>query len=133
VRGQRHEASAALDGTERAPWTFLSNHLHVLACIARDPGIRLRDVATMVGITERAAQSMVADLAHAGYLTRLRVGRRNRYEVHRNAPLRHPLDEGLTIGVLLDALVPRQEPVAARRSTRSPRPSHTPLPIAEVV
>jgi hypothetical protein len=83
---------------------LLSNHLHVLACIDHDPSIRLRDVAALVGITERAAQSMVADLAEEGYLTRVRVGRRNRYEIHRSAPLRHPLERGLTVGNLLDAL-----------------------------
>jgi hypothetical protein len=132
VRGQRIEGSAELDGTERSPWTFLSNHLHVLACIARDPGIRLRDVATMVRITERAAQSIVADLAHAGYVTRRRVGRRNRYGVHRGAPLRHPLDAGVTIGVLLDALMSPREPVSSGRSGRSPRLPRVPLPIAEV-
>jgi hypothetical protein len=88
---------------ERA-WTFLTNHLHVLACIDDDPAIRLRDVAVMVGITERAAQSMVADLAHEGYITRVRVGRRNHYEIHRSAPLRHPLERGVTVGTLLDSL-----------------------------
>jgi hypothetical protein len=69
----------------------------------------------MVGITERAAQSMVADLAHAGYLTRRRVGRRNRYEVHRSESLRHPLDAGLTIGTLLDVLSPRPSRSASSR------------------
>jgi hypothetical protein len=93
----------ASGGSGRA-WTFLSNHLHVLACIDHDPAIRLRDVAALVGITERAAQSMVADLAQEGYLTRVRVGRRNHYEVHRTAPLRHPLERGVTVGNLLDVL-----------------------------
>jgi hypothetical protein len=90
-------------GPERA-WTFLTNHLHVLACIDHDPAIRLRDVAVLVGITERAAQSMVADLAQEGYLTRVRVGRRNHYEIHRGAPLRHALERGVTIGTVLDSL-----------------------------
>jgi hypothetical protein len=91
-------------GTPERAWTFLTNHLHVLACIDHDPGIRLRDVAVLVGITERAAQSMVADLAQEGYITRIRVGRRNHYEVHRGAPLRHPLERGVTVGTLLDSL-----------------------------
>ena len=91
-------------GAPDRAWTFLTNHLHVLACIDHDPAIRLRDVAVLVGITERAAQSMVADLAQEGYITRVRVGRRNHYEIHRGTLLRHPLDRGVTIGTLLDTL-----------------------------
>jgi hypothetical protein len=133
VSGQfvdRAVAPEVPDVTERSPWTFLSNNLHVLACIYRDPAVRLRDVATMVGITERAAQSMVADLAHAGYLTRLRVGRRNHYEVHRSQPLRHRLDTGLTIGMLLDVVLMGQEPNGANGAN-----GHTPgnpVPVADV-
>jgi len=87
-------------------WTFLSHHAHVLLCIARDPDMRLRDVATEVGITERAVQAIVNDLAHDGYVTRERVGRRNHYHVHLDAPLRHPLQRDVDIGALL-ALVDR--------------------------
>jgi predicted DNA-binding transcriptional regulator len=85
-------------------WTFLTNHAHVLLCISRDPDIRLREVATEVGITERAAQRIVAELVEAGYLTREREGRRNRYEVHAELPLRHPLEQSHEIGELLDVL-----------------------------
>jgi len=69
------------------PWTFLTNHALVLLCIARDPQVRLRDVSARVGVTERTAQRIVADLAEAGHLTRRRVGRRNSYEVstHRSS------------------------------------------------
>jgi DNA-binding Lrp family transcriptional regulator len=74
------------------PWTFLTNHAHVLLCLARDPEARMRDVASQVGITERAVQKIVADLEEAGYLTRSRAGRRNRYELHPDVPLRHPLE-----------------------------------------
>ncbi|MEZ5224940.1 MAG: winged helix-turn-helix domain-containing protein [Ilumatobacteraceae bacterium] len=91
-------------GGPRTSWTFLTNHTHVLLCIAKDPTIRLRDVATMVGITERAAQSIVADLVAEGYLTRSRVGRRNVYDVHHHAPLRHSDNGSLTVGGLLDYL-----------------------------
>ena len=87
-------------------WTFLTNHAHVLMCIARDPGARLRDVADVVGITERAAQRIVAELEEGGYLTRTRDGRRNRYEVHPDVPLRHPLDRDHAIGEILDVLRP---------------------------
>lgn len=85
-------------------WTFLTNHAHVLNCIAADPDIRLRDVADRVGITERAAQLIVSDLVAGGYLTRTRVGRRNRYEVHREQPMRHPVEQDHEVGELLVAL-----------------------------
>jgi predicted transcriptional regulator len=85
-------------------WTFLTNHAHVLLCVAQDPGMRLRDVADHVGITERAAQRIVAELVEAGYLTRQREGRRNRYAVHPELPLRHPLERGHDIGEILAVL-----------------------------
>ena len=85
-------------------WTFLTNHSHVLLCIAEDPDVRLRDVATRVGITERAAQRIVAELESEGYLSHIIVGRRNRYEVHPELPLRHPLEDHLAIGALLRVL-----------------------------
>lgn len=87
-----------------AGWTFLTNHAHVLVCIAGDPGIRLREVASEVGITERAAQRIVAELVEAGYITRSRDGRRNQYEVHAELPLRHPLDQSHEVGELLRLL-----------------------------
>ncbi len=82
-------------------WTFLTNHAHVLMCVARDPGVRLREVADAVGITERAAQKIVADLVAAGYLERQRAGRRNHYELKRDMPLRHPMDREHQIGEIL--------------------------------
>ncbi len=87
-------------------WTFLTNHAHVLLCIARDPEARLRDVAAAVGITERAAQRIVAELAEAGYLEREREGRRNRYRVHPELPLRHPLERDHAVGDILRVLGP---------------------------
>lgn len=93
-------------GATRRRWTFLTNHAHVLLVIARDPGIRLRDVAERVGITERAAQRIVAELEREGYLTRKRSGRRNLYELHTDLPLRHPLEESHAVGELLDLLAP---------------------------
>lgn len=82
-------------------WTFLTNHAHVLLCIARDPGARIRDVADRVGITERAAQRILADLTSAGYLTATREGRRNRYRIDPALPLRHPLEQDHQIGEIL--------------------------------
>ena len=87
-----------------AEWTFLTNHSHTLLCIARDPGIRLRDVAERVGVTERAAQRIVSDLVDAGYLDRLREGRRNSYRVRSDRPLRHPVEQGHHIGEILAVL-----------------------------
>ena len=88
-------------------WTFLTNHSHVLLCIAEDPDVLLREVAERVGITERAAQRIVAELEDTGYVSRERVGRRNRYQVHPNLPLRHPLEDHLEIGTLLRVLTDR--------------------------
>jgi predicted transcriptional regulator len=88
----------------KADWTFLTNHAHVLVCLAEEPDIRGRDIAQRVGITERAAQSIIADLVTAGYVTRTREGRRNRYTIDRGGDLRHPLEQDHTIGELLVAL-----------------------------
>lgn len=76
-----------------APWTFLSNHAHVLICIAQDPETRMRDLADRVGVTERAVQRIVSDLEEAGYLVRRKEGRRNHYEVTASRPLRHPIEQ----------------------------------------
>lgn len=84
-----------------ASWTFLTNHSHVLICLARDPEMRLRDVAEEVGITERAVQSIVTDLEAGGVLTRIREGRRNRYTIHPRRPLRHPVESHRSVADLL--------------------------------
>jgi hypothetical protein len=89
-----------------ARWTFLTNHAHVLLCIAEDPGARLRDVAERVGITERATQGIVGDLVDGGYVTRTRVGRRNQYSVRPDLPLRHPVEQRHAIGRLLQLVGP---------------------------
>ena len=102
----------ALSDSERADspsWTFLTNHAHVLLCIAADPEVRLRDVATRVGITERAVQRIVTDLEEAGYLQREREGRRNRYTVAREQPLRHPIERHRSVSALI-ALVEEAPP-----------------------
>lgn len=82
-------------------WTFLTNHAHVLLCLAADPAQRLRDVAERVGITERAVQRIVADLEAAGYITRSKSGRRNAYKVHRDRPLRHPIESHRGVSALI--------------------------------
>lgn len=100
-------------------WTFLTNHTHVLVCIARDPEIRLRDVAAQVGITERAAQRIVADLVEAGYLSSTKIGRRNRYKVHSDLPLRHPVESSGSLRKLLEVLTETasSRPESAQRRT----------------
>ena len=102
-----HKAGAmrkapARPGPEPEPaWTFLTNHAHVLLCIAKEPEARMRDVATLVGITERAVQRIVADLEEAGYVARIRHGRRNRYEVRDDLPLRHPIERHESVSSLI--------------------------------
>ena len=91
---------------DQRSWTFLSNHAHVLVCIAQETDIRIRDIALRVGITERAASSIVADLERDGYLTRVKVGRNNEYVVHGSQPLRHPVEQHHQIGELLQLLGP---------------------------
>ena len=93
------------DSNPTSDWRFLTNHAHVLVCIARDPGVRLRDIATEVGITERAAHRIVSDLVDEGYVTREREGRRNRYTIGSEVSLRHPLVETGEVGDLLKLLV----------------------------
>lgn len=85
-------------------WTLLTGHGHVLVEIARDPEARIRDIATASGITERSAQAIVADLESAGYITRIRIGRRVRYTVNRDSLFRHPAQEGHKVGPLLELL-----------------------------
>lgn len=88
----------------RRSWTFLTNHAHVLLAIARTPDLRVRDLATLVGITERTAMQIIDDLEADGYVTRERQGRRNRYHIDRSNPLRHPLEEHHEIDALIGAL-----------------------------
>jgi len=93
--------SARAAGSEAAPWTFLTNHAHVLICLAADPAARIRDVADRVGITERAVQRIVRELEEAGYLAREKEGRRNHYEVTADLPLRHPVERHCRTAALL--------------------------------
>ena len=92
------------------PWMLLSNHGHVLLYVDTYPDARLREIAAAIGITERAAYKIITELEAAGYVTRERLGRRNRYDVHREVPLRHARVVGRTIGDLLQALEPKGFP-----------------------
>jgi Winged helix-turn-helix DNA-binding len=91
-------------------WDFLTNHAHVLLCISQDPGIRLRDIATAVGITERSAHKILSELVDEGYVLRERHGRRNRYKVKPELPLRHPLVQDRQVGELLEVLLRPERP-----------------------
>ena len=98
-------------------WTFLTNHSHVLICLAQEPDARLRDVAERVGITERAVQKIVLDLEQAGVLTRRRHGRCNHYDIHTEPPMRHPVEAHRRVDDLLGLVLgPRsRRPRGVRR------------------
>lgn len=83
-------------------WTFMSNHAHVILCIAENPKSRTRDLAMKIGITERAVQRIVAELEAAGYLSHDREGRNNHYTVHTDLPLRHPVEQHCGVSTLIE-------------------------------
>lgn len=100
-------ANASRAGGEPAPtrgWTFLTNHGHVLLCLARGEKLTARELGMRIGITERAVQVILADLTDSGYLNKRKEGRRNIYSVNRRGRLRHPLEAHHTIGDLIAAL-----------------------------
>jgi DNA-binding transcriptional ArsR family regulator len=86
-------------------WSFFTNHARVLICVTRDPGMRLRDLATALGITERSAYGIVTDLVEAGYLVKEKDGRRNRYRVEGQLPLPESIGRERAIGDVLGLLV----------------------------
>ncbi|MDQ3601738.1 MAG: winged helix-turn-helix domain-containing protein [Actinomycetota bacterium] len=100
-----------------AKWSFLTNHTRALVCIAHDPGVRLRDIAAALGITERSAYGIVTDLVEAGYIVKDKDGRRNRYQIQGHLPLRESVGRERTIGEVLDVLVEAGVP-RGPRSTR---------------
>ena len=110
-------------------WSFLTNHARALLCIAHDPGARLRDIAAMVGVTERSAHDIVTDLVDAGYVVKEKAGRRNRYRIQKDLPLRDPISRHRTIGEMLDLLVGPDDqregisPEDRRRVTRGRHPA----------
>ncbi len=100
-----------------ATWSFLTNHARALVCIAHDPGVRLRDIATALDVTERSAYAIVTDLAADGYIVKEKDGRRNRYQIQGHQPLREPVGRQRTIGEVLDLLV------EAGENLRQPSPA----------
>lgn len=116
--------AGAGEANGRKTWTLLSNHAHVLVCLAKDPSARLRDIAAAVGITERGVFRVITELERGGVVTRIREGRRNRYELDLSANLRHPLEADCTVGELLALLLRPAEAKALGLKPRSrPRPS----------
>lgn len=109
---------------EPAAWTYLSNHSHVLVCLARQPDARIRDVAAEVRITERAVQKILQDLEEAGVVRRYRVGRRNVYRLNPEAHLRHPVEGHCTVGELLTFVL---GPEAWKQATHEPQLEKTDL------
>ena len=106
-------------------WSFLTNHARVLLCIAHDPGVRLRDIAASVGITERSAYGMVTDLAAAGYAVKQKDGRRNRYQIQAHMPLPEPTSRQLAVGEVLALLAGA---TAGRQLTRGNLPEASTIP-----
>lgn len=96
-------------------WNFFSNYAHTIICLAENPRARMRDVADRVGITERATTRIVAQLEGAKILTRHKEGRRNRYEIHEQQPLRHPLESHCDVGSLLSLVLSRPGTKRARK------------------
>lgn len=97
---------------ETAAWTFLTNHAHVLLCVAGTPDMRLRDIAAAVGITERAVQKIISELEAGGIIERLRQGRRNVYCIHAHHPLRHPVEAHCSVQGLIDFVLGEKGPAA---------------------
>ena len=102
-------------------WSFLTNYARVLLCVAHDPGIRLRDIATTLGVTERTAHGIVTDLANAGYVMKERDGRRNRYQIQHHLPLREQANRERTIGDLLGVLLDTNARNGNRKRAARPR------------
>ncbi|WP_408633343.1 helix-turn-helix transcriptional regulator [Mycolicibacterium arenosum] len=85
-------------------WTFLTNHAHVLLCLAHAGSLTARELSLRIGITERSVQAILSDLVADGYLEKTKVGRRNDYAVNESGRLRHPLEAAHTVGELIEAL-----------------------------
>ena len=100
-------------------WSFLTKHARALVCIAHDPDIRLRDIATTVGITERRAYGVVADLIDSGYVVKEKDGRRNRYQIQDHLPMRDSISRKPTIREVLDLFVESNSRPRARKRARA--------------
>jgi DNA-binding MarR family transcriptional regulator len=109
-----YSADMSVPDERGGSWTLLTGHGHVLVEIARNPTARIRDISAAADITERTAQAIVSDLEAAGYITRIRTGRRTRYFVNRDQLFRHTAQEGLRVGPFLDLLTADGNPTTPR-------------------
>ena len=110
TNGPARPRTAAPELESESPrWTFFTNHAHVLICLYQDSEAILREIATRVGITERAVQRIVQELEEAGFVKRDRVGRRNRYTVSHNKSLRHPIEEHCSVDELFAVILDKQQ------------------------
>jgi hypothetical protein len=116
----------AMTQTKTSEWGFLTNHAQVLVCISDDPGVRLRDIGARIGITERAAHRIVADLVDAGYITRTRHGRRNEYTIDPGRTLPDPIASDQSAGELLQMLAARATSGQTGWDRRRPQPAANP-------
>jgi DNA-binding transcriptional ArsR family regulator len=112
-RTRSPSAAPPITTRSTARWTFLTNHFHVLILLSQDSMLVIREVADRVGITERAVQRIITELEDGGFLEREKLGRRNRYRIRTNQPLRHPIEAHHTVGELI-ALVASRSPSGAR-------------------
>jgi len=119
-----------MEADERRKWTLLTSHGHVLVEIARNPRSRVRDISAIIGITERATQAIIADLERAGYVERVRMGRRTHYVLHPDNPFRHSAQDGLQVGPFLDLLTGEVEPGMPTPQERFLAAAVMPLPSA---
>jgi DNA-binding MarR family transcriptional regulator len=122
-RSQRPDAMARREDERR--WSLLTPHAQVLFCIARNPDTRVREIAETVGISERGAHQIVADLVNAGYVRRARIGRRNRYAIESKTALKHAPVRHRRVGSIIALLEP--EPGKADRAAKSRRPARRQL------
>ena len=102
--GYDRHAMSTTASTDTRTWTFLTNHAHVLIAISRNPELRQRDIAQLVGITEGAVTRIIHELEECGYLVAERVGRRNRYQLDPGVPMRHPLESNRAVGQLIESM-----------------------------
>jgi DNA-binding IclR family transcriptional regulator len=113
------ESTSETRSEQGADWTFFSNHAHVLVCLAEDPLARLRDIAQRVGITERTTVRLITELDRAKIVKRVREGRRNRYVIDMQAPLRHSIEAHCTVGELIDTILRDRKPATAGSRKKS--------------
>lgn len=101
-------------------WTFLTNHAHVLLCLAKSPATRIRDLATEIGITERAVQHILTELSDSGYIERFRAGRSNTYTIDTSKHLKHPIESERTILDLIKLIHDSSSAPVPQASRREP-------------